>query len=87
MNMKKIVMFVVVLFMFSCGPGNGRSRTIEQRITFDNVANNYSITTSFGYPETYSACVYCAETKIDSFRKVEYNKAISVQSEMIKKMY
>ena len=80
--MKKLVVFISLLFLMACG--GEESKEIKQNIGYDNVTNNYSITTTFGYPKTYSSCVYCAGPKIDSIRKVELNKAAYIQDEMLK---
>jgi len=80
--MKKLIVFASMLFLMACG---NQSVKIEQKIAYDNVNNNYSITTSFSSPDVYSSCVYCAGPKIDSIRKVEFDKATYVQTEMIKK--
>ena len=83
MKMKKLVLFIFMLFLMAC---SSPSREIKQNISFDNIRNTYSVTTSFGYPYTYNACVYCEVTKIDSVKDAEYIKAEDVQSEMIKNL-
>ena len=80
--MKKLVVFISLLFLMACG--GEVNKEIKQSIGFDNVTNNYSITTAFIYPKAYSSCVYCAGPKIDSIRKVELNKATYIQDEMLK---
>lgn len=81
--MKKIIIFISVLFVISCGAK--KSKEIRQNVTYDNMKNKYAVTTSYDLPNTYSSCVYCDGIVIDSIRKVEFDKAIHIQQEMFKK--
>jgi hypothetical protein len=80
--MKKLALFITMLFLMAC---SSPSEEIKQNIGFDNITNNYSITTSFNYPNKYSSCVYSLGPTIDSVRIAEQKKAEYIQEEMIKK--
>jgi hypothetical protein len=82
-KMKKIVLFIAMLFIMAC---SSTPKDITQRVAFDNIKNNYTVTTYFNYPYKYSSYVYCLENQIDSVKIAELDKAEDVQEDMIKKM-
>lgn len=83
--MKKLILFASLLFIMGCGAT--KSKEIKQSIGYDNISSMYSITTTFEIPKGYNNVVFCEGPKIDSLRKVEYNKAVYIQEEMNKNNY